>query len=189
MIYADYNYPGVFYGVCFMKINLKRLKLHPRESEEFRFLEEGRDEFLGDVGGRFLAPLDVNVVVENTGKIFVGRAKVYTVLQLNCSRCLKQISYPIRTDLNITMVESVYKEEYSDSREDVIFFDQDEVDVQPYVEGAVYTEIPLNLLCNEGCKGLCPICGADKNIEECHCEREAIDPRWEKLGQLVTGRR
>jgi uncharacterized protein len=40
----------------------------------------------------------------------------------------------------------------------------------------IETEIPLQPLCQEGCHGLCPRCGANLNREECACALDAVDP-------------
>ena len=40
-------------------------------------------------------------------------------------------------------------------------------------------------LCSDDCKGLCPHCGTDLNVSECNCENEYIDPRWEKLAEIM----
>ena len=44
----------------------------------------------------------------------------------------------------------------------------------------------MEILCAEDCKGLCPICGANLNIEECGCERDETDPRWAPLNELLN---
>ena len=36
--------------------------------------------------------------------------------------------------------------------------------------------MPYTVLCEEGCKGLCPVCGADRNVEDCGHEPEAFHP-------------
>ena len=38
-------------------------------------------------------------------------------------------------------------------------------------------------LCSEDCKGLCPGCGADLNVEPCRCPKE-IDPRLAGLAKF-----
>lgn len=171
------------WGVKKMKIDLKRLKLHPQESAEFHFEEAGRDEFLADMGGRFLCPIKVELRVDNTGRILAGHGKIHTVLELPCSRCLEKISFPLDVDLFLNMIESCYKNDY-DPDEDFIFFEEDEVDIWPYVEATIFVNIPMIPLCKPDCRGLCPLCGINRNNGECHCEQEEIDPRWEKLKKL-----
>jgi uncharacterized protein len=40
-------------------------------------------------------------------------------------------------------------------------------------------------LCKADCKGLCPICGANRNLEPCQCDTTKIDPRLAVLAQLL----
>ena len=45
--------------------------------------------------------------------------------------------------------------------------------------------LPVKPLCDEACKGLCPVCGVNKNIESCACEAERGDPRLAPLRGLT----
>lgn len=55
--------------------------------------------------------------------------------------------------------------------------DGDFLDLEPIVHDACILELPLAPLCQEDCRGLCPVCGANRNDEICSCE--ASDPRTE----------
>lgn len=63
----------------------------------------------------------------------------------------------------------------------------DELDLGPMVRDAVVLELPLAPLCREGCRGLCPECGTDRNNEACGCVAPP-DPRWANLDVLRSGR-
>jgi uncharacterized protein len=63
----------------------------------------------------------------------------------------------------------------------------DELDLEPMIRDAVVLELPQAPLCRPGCRGLCPVCGADRNVESCSCEDSPIDPRWAALGALKFG--
>ena|SRR3982750_861911 len=41
-------------------------------------------------------------------------------------------------------------------------------------------------LCRPDCKGLCPVCGNDLNVEACSCEDDVTDVRWAGLASLRT---
>jgi uncharacterized protein len=47
-----------------------------------------------------------------------------------------------------------------------------------------YLALPMKPLCREDCKGLCPICGVNRNRETCSCRSEWVDPRMEALRKL-----
>lgn len=63
----------------------------------------------------------------------------------------------------------------------------DEIDLEPMLHDAVLLELPLAPLCSEGCRGICPNCGANRNDEMCSCDESPIDPRWAALGALDFG--
>jgi uncharacterized protein len=39
-------------------------------------------------------------------------------------------------------------------------------------------------LCRADCRGLCPVCGGNKNVTECRCETRGTDPRLAPLEAL-----
>ena len=55
------------------------------------------------------------------------------------------------------------------------------IDLDPIVREQVLLALPAYPVCNEGCKGLCPVCGANLNERECGCDRHVPDPRWAGL--------
>lgn len=59
------------------------------------------------------------------------------------------------------------------------------LDLHGWARDALALVVPANLLCREGCAGLCPVCGVDLNEAgpEHHHEREP-DPRWAALSEL-----
>jgi uncharacterized protein len=46
--------------------------------------------------------------------------------------------------------------------------------------------LPSYPVCQEGCKGLCSVCGANLNERDCGCDRHVPDPRWAGLEKLKT---
>lgn len=166
-----------------MKIDLKKLKLHPHTTEAFYLQVPGRDAYLRDIGGRYIEPVNVDLVVENTGNLFIGKGKLYTAVELSCSRCLGKFRYTITTNFDLTMAEKTYQDQPEED-DDIIFLERGEADITPYIEQVIFTEIPFNPLCDHECQGLCPLCGINRNTDKCECQQELIDPRWEKLKKL-----
>jgi uncharacterized protein len=48
----------------------------------------------------------------------------------------------------------------------------------------VLLAVPLRSLCREDCKGLCPCCGKNLNIDTCSCAAQVPDPRWAALEDI-----
>lgn len=104
---------------------------------------------------------------------------------LSCSRCLT----PIEQSFTIPIEESfVWKGEgvqsEADLDEGVHLYEGDEIDLIPPLEEWVYLTLPLYPLCKSDCKGLCPVCGTNRNEKECGCNQEKIDPRLAGLAKF-----
>ena len=44
--------------------------------------------------------------------------------------------------------------------------------------------LPVKQLCRANCKGLCPQCGKNLNVESCNCVTAMPDPRWSALEDI-----
>jgi uncharacterized protein len=110
--------------------------------------------------------------------------------RLECSRCLAP--YPFTVDDPFTLVLSPRVAGSSDMPElsrddlDVYPYDGDSIDVAPIAEERVQMSIPMKPLCREDCQGLCPRCGADRNLGPCGCAVQEPDPRWSALAGVPT---
>jgi uncharacterized protein len=52
------------------------------------------------------------------------------------------------------------------------------------VREQVLLAVPLKVICREDCKGLCPHCGANQNLERCSCSEPLEYPRWTALKDI-----
>lgn len=81
----------------------------------------------------------------------------------NCTRCLEPFPYHIQTHL-----EELYAFDERYVTESVLFFPYDGfIDLAPLLREYLTMEIPIQSICKEDCKGLCPECGANLNHETC----------------------
>lgn len=97
-----------------------------------------------------------------------------------CSRCLQEVKKHLEVPFHETFSQDKQYED-EDSDEDVFYIPQPEFDLVPYLEAAFLLEMPFVALCEEDCKGLCPVCGTNRNESDCHCNTERIDPRLADL--------
>lgn len=72
-------------------------------------------------------------------------------------------------------------------RKRTIFFvlTSDSVDPADVLVPALILQVQMTYLCKEDCKGLCPHCGADRNVTDCDCDKKQIDPRFAALRALL----
>ena len=59
----------------------------------------------------------------------------------------------------------------------------DKIDLGEVVREQLYLALPMKPLCQEDCKGLCPVCGVNRNRETCTCQQEWVDPRMAALAE------
>jgi uncharacterized protein len=45
--------------------------------------------------------------------------------------------------------------------------------------------LPMRSLCRDDCQGICPVCGANRNLAACGCELPKGDTRWDALKSIV----
>lgn len=98
-----------------------------------------------------------------------------------CARCLKEFMNTIETQFTACITDN----EVEDSEEINIILHDNSIDIDKAIKQVIYLSIPMKSLCSEDCKGICPKCGANLNIEECDCENNSIDPRLEELKKLL----
>ena len=58
------------------------------------------------------------------------------------------------------------------------------IDLAGIILEQLVVNLPIKPLCSDGCKGLCPKCGANRNTETCGCVDDDVDPRFEILKKL-----
>lgn len=123
------------------------------------------------------AALRAESVVEGilvTGTVAAG-------VNLDCARCLKSFEGQIDVEVCELFVAPGHE---AGADEDAYRVAGSEIDLEPMVRDALTLALPLNPLCEEGCKGLCANCGKDLRDGPCDCMEDELDPRWAALSAL-----
>jgi uncharacterized protein len=117
----------------------------------------------------------------------VGRFS--TEIETHCARCLEAVDNAVAEQFDL-----VYRPQGVDARGDEASINQAETEIGYYQgEGLLLEDVlkeqillalPVKQICNAGCKGLCPQCGANLNTESCHCVSTMSDPRWSALEDI-----
>ncbi|MCE5271607.1 DUF177 domain-containing protein [bacterium] len=137
----------------------------------------------------FEGPLELDVRVSTTDRLsfYVHGTLSYRV-SAECRRCLRPVSVERNPEVRgmFAFNEALERLELNDEERELqdiipLAADSDSLDLTSLVREAVVLDYPHFLLCSESCRGLCPGCGADLNVEACRCHHESDDPRWAKL--------
>ena len=110
--------------------------------------------------------------------IYGAKGEIEAILDLNCDLCLKAFKSSIKLDL-----DEVYATE-ANIEEDFWQVLDKMIDIEPAVIGNILLNIPRRVVCDDNCKGLCPICGQNLNDAQCSCDRGYINPQFEMLKGL-----
>lgn len=162
-----------------MRLNLKDIILVPGASLPFQFQMDLSDlDFSGQ--RPITQPVSVTGQVRNVGGALTLTARAETVLSLQCDRCAKPFSRKKAVSYETLLATHLENEE---DEGDIIPLDGDELDVGRLMTDTFILEMDTKNLCSEDCKGLCPGCGADLNVEPCRCKKE-VDPRLADLAKF-----
>lgn len=110
------------------------------------------------------------------------RGSLRGVLKLPCSRCNETFRTSFDVEFFLVLVatgERKDEEQPEEGDEDEARFDAPggRADLVDIISEQIYLQIPLKPICAEDCKGLCSVCGANRNSTECGCIADRMDPR------------
>jgi uncharacterized protein len=108
-------------------------------------------------------------------------------LETTCARCLEPARIAVDSHLTVTFVPAnVGDDEELDDDSDVVGFAGNQIELDDEVRDEILLAIPVQVLCVESCRGLCPVCGGNRNAAPCECEAERRESalRFAALGKL-----
>ena len=121
------------------------------------------------------------------GANLVGRLDAK--LGLSCARCLEGFEVAVADDFELRLVtEDPVPGAGDDSDEDaddaLFHAPEGRADLREIATEQIYLSLPMKPVCREDCKGLCPTCGANRNVDACECPEDNLDPRLAALREL-----
>ena len=125
-------------------------------------------------------PIDLCVVNLGTNKVHI-QGDVALVLGIPCDRCLKVVP----TDVSFVLsLELNFSDETYEDMEDQSYVDGREIDIDGMLYPEIFMNLPSKVLCDEGCKGFCKVCGKNLNEEDCGCDTFVADPRMAAINDI-----
>ena len=136
------------------------------------------------------APLVVKVTVSREDKRYVIHGRLAGKIRLVCDRCLDTYTFALGRDFRLSLSPPVSLESARDEtelkKEDlaVRFIEAEKIDLDDIIREQIYLSLPIKLLCESACAGLCRVCGVNLNRETCKCSKNAGHPGFLKLKEL-----
>ncbi len=130
---------------------------------------------------------DVGLIIERRGGEVAVMGGFRATARLQCSRCVEPLVSRVApdVDLHLLPVPSRHEEvELSPDDLELDFYTGDTLDVGGLVRSEAHLALPMKPLCRPDCRGLCPVCGGNRNLAACGCEVRSADPRLAPLEAL-----
>jgi uncharacterized protein len=177
-----------------MLIEIQELELHPIDfEEEYRpgdldlgpdlqqstpLRAAGRAQLLEEHHGKHQLIKDIRL-----------SGDLSTALELPCARCLEPVIQDVRRKFDLLyrpLGADAGREEMSvtGAEAEVSYYQGEGLLLEDAIREQVLLAVPLKVICREDCKGLCPHCGTNLNLDQCSCAEPIEDPRWSALKDL-----
>lgn len=165
-----------------MKVNVAQLRREVGGIAAFEFREDFSSFDLGLEGLTFQSPVHAKLQVNNTGKSLFAHGVIEADLKASCGRCLENMSYQLKFDYED---EWVFEPQATEEQLETSFiFDKDEFEIDELVLEQIVVNLPMKFICSPECRGLCPVCGTNKNLNQCNCDTHVVDPRLAALAKF-----
>jgi uncharacterized protein len=143
---------------------------------------------------RVVEPVELAFDIFKDKRRFRLVGRVSTLLELACSRCLEPFRLSVDAAFDLVFMpaqENAGQGELEVDEEDLstAFYRDNVIDIGGMMREQFLLALPMKPLCQEQCRGLCPGCGANRNVGSCSCSQGWTDPRLDALRGLTAGGR
>jgi uncharacterized protein len=167
-----------------------------------KLLASALEEHGHETGFHPVGPTNLEVSFKRVSGGVLLNGKLTPKLTAPCKRCVTDVQFevPITFSLNlipesqVKAAADVGEGEDDEAAEESGSFDLEAadqevfngktIDLDPIVREQVLLALPMNVVCREDCKGLCAVCGEDRNTKDCGHEQRVLDPRLMALKDI-----
>jgi uncharacterized protein len=106
-----------------------------------------------------------------------------------CDRCAEAAAYSVANHFDLVYMpldeaSGRSEIEIEEAGTEVGYYDGNGLELNDVLREVVLLALPMQLVCREECKGICPVCGQNRNQTDCGCQLHTGDDRWSKLRML-----
>ena len=106
-----------------------------------------------------------------------------------CDRCLGAARFPIDASFDlfyrpISYIARDEEVEIDEGEAELGFYEKGGIELEDVLREQVLLALPMQRICSESCKGICPECGKNRNESDCGCTPGGHDARWSALKDL-----
>jgi uncharacterized protein len=102
----------------------------------------------------------------------VGRYSVEMTAE--CDRCLARARFPLEAGFDLyyrpaSVIAAEEEVEIDDGEAEIGFYEGGGIELADILREQILLALPMQRVCNEACKGICPVCGRNRNEANCDC--------------------
>jgi len=172
-----------------MFLSVKQMELQKIRFDET--FEPGQIEFASENLGQ-ASPLhavgSAEMLKNSGGEVRIqGR---YTVeLKAACDRCLVDARFPLDAGFDLfyqpaSIIARDEEVEIDEGEAQIGFYSNGGLELEDILREQILLALPMQRVCSEDCKGICPVCGKNRNQSVCDCHVSTTDDRWGALRKL-----
>lgn len=106
---------------------------------------------------------------------------MYLRLKTECNRCLASFQWQSQIPIHVILLPSDDERKKKKKRElekkadqgdaQLGIYEGHQVDLESLLKEHILLNLPISLTCSDQCKGLCPTCGQNLNVDSCECDK------------------
>lgn len=128
-------------------------------------------------------------VTKNAREEVAVKGVVQGQVHVFCDRCLEPFDLDIRQPFDMYLIPARQmtggrEEEVKPESLDENFYSDPRISLTDLVNEQIILNLPVKILCQAECQGLCPGCGGNLNRGDCRCQVKEGDPRWMLLREM-----
>lgn len=135
-------------------------------------------------GAEGVTAFEIRGVVERRGVELELDLHFSGAFRFSCNRCLIPVDLSFERDVTKRIIRQ--GGEFIEEDEESLFIEDYNIDIERLVVDEIHLSMPIQVLCDPSCKGICPNCGKSLNEDECTCSEDRVDPRLESLKNFFS---
>ena len=171
-----------------MFLNIKEMEVRRIQFDES--FETGEIDF-ADTGLRQITPIHAvgsATLLDNTGGEIRVQGRYTGTLEADCDRCLALTRFPLEKSFDLFYRPppdlDVDEIKIDEGEAEIGFYEGLGLELADLIKEQILLALPMQRVCREECKGICPVCGANRNEVACDCHVTLADDRWTALKNL-----
>ncbi len=172
-----------------MFLSIKEMELRKVRFDET--FQPGEIDFTGEdltQASPLRATGSAELLAHSEGEVRV-QGKYQVEMTAQCDRCLGMARFPLDGgfDLFYRPMSDIAREEeveIDEGEAEIAFYEDGGMELEDILREQVLLALPMQRVCSDVCRGICPVCGKNRNEAECSCKVENADDRWGALRKL-----